>query len=33
MTFQVSGDKGYNFLEFFDNENNPLELIYFNSGI
>jgi len=29
MTFQVLDDKGHNFLELLDNENNLLKLIYF----
>ena len=32
MTFQMSEDKGHNFLELLDNNNNPLELIYSKSG-
>ena len=32
MTFQVSDDKGCNFLELLDNENNLLEPIYSKDG-
>jgi len=32
MTFQASDNKGHNFLELLDNENNLLKLIYSKDG-
>jgi len=33
MIFQVLDKKGHNFLEFLDDENNPLKLFYFKGGM
>ena len=33
MTFQASEDKGHNFLDLLDDDNNPLEPTYSKGGI